>query len=408
MSENEIDDLLHRHAERVRVSAPPVESMVAAVRQRRRRTWVGAGAAAAVLTVVGATVLTLSGAPGEGPDRPVATGPTGATGATGAVTPDGFRVVGAAGIGVMVPEQWPDDDTWCGTPRSDTVVVDRGVTCLALVPRDRGVEEVEVVRERPQDFRATTTVEVGGVTAERQATSCEEGFGGRRAVRVCRGVLWIPSHDVGVVATSSTGDDERATGEVESMLQRVRLLTDQEVPVPGRHDGLDLAESAQDEWYREQLTRAGLAVEVVTRRDPGVPAGFLLDVQPRPGTVLAPGETVTMTVAAAPQGPLDEVHVGLNSDTAGWDTDFGEAEVRAGATVRLSVGDSIWAYAEGKRSGTLAGRLEGNSLAQDGWVDGPNHPHSWKAVRQGRTEVVLTITADGKKLEVGRVTVVVR
>lgn len=39
-------------------------------------------------------------------------------------------------------------------------------------------------------------------------------------------------------------------------------------------------------------------------------------------------------------------------------------------TIKLSVGDEIWAHATGKRVRTLAGKLDGSSLVVDGWKEG--------------------------------------
>ncbi len=69
----------------------------------------------------------------------------------------------------------------------------------------------------------------------------------------------------------------------------------------------------------------------------------------------------------------------------------------------MGVGDWIWTWAQGKRTGTL----DGTSLAVDPWR-GPNYPHAWKAVAPGHTKVTLTITADGQRIVLGTVTVVVR
>jgi hypothetical protein len=40
-----------------------------------------------------------------------------------------------------------------------------------------------------------------------------------------------------------------------------------------------------------------------------------------------------------------------------------DSQIRAGATIKLFVGDHIWAYARGRRASTLAGELDGTSLA---------------------------------------------
>lgn len=82
-----------------------------------------------------------------------------------------------------------------------------------------------------------------------------------------------------------------------------------------------------------------------------------------------------------------------------------DKQIRAAATIKLSVGDRIWAYADGKRAGTLAGELDGTSLMVHDWKEGPNYPHSWVAVSPGRTHVTLSIRADSKPVILGVVTV---
>jgi hypothetical protein len=122
------------------------------------------------------------------------------------------------------------------------------------------------------------------------------------------------------------------------------------------------------------------------------------------------GTVVTVTVVAEPRGPADEVDVGINS--VHWPEEvyhaLTDAQIRAGATIRLEVGDHIWAYARGKRASTLAGELHGTSLAINDCKKCPNYPHSWIAVSRGETRITLTITADSKPVVLGTVTVLVR
>jgi hypothetical protein len=126
--------------------------------------------------------------------------------------------------------------------------------------------------------------------------------------------------------------------------------------------------------------------------------------------MVRPGTVVTVTVVAEPRGPADEVDVGINS--VHWPEevyhDLDDSQIRAGATMKLYVGDQIWAYARGKRARTLAGELDGTSLAVSDCKKCPNYPHSWIAVSRGETMITLTITADGKPVVLGTVTVLVR
>jgi hypothetical protein len=85
-----------------------------------------------------------------------------------------------------------------------------------------------------------------------------------------------------------------------------------------------------------------------------------------------------------------------------------DSQIRAGATIKLFVGDHIWAYARGRRASTLAGELDGTSLAINACKKRPNYPRSWIAVSRGKTKITLTITAYGKPVVLSTVTVLVR
>jgi hypothetical protein len=117
-----------------------------------------------------------------------------------------------------------------------------------------------------------------------------------------------------------------------------------------------------------------------------------------------------MTVVAEHRGPADRVAVGMGSMSGAGDygAQLGDRGIRQGATLRLDVGDEVWAFASGPRAGTLAGELDGDALVVSDWVEGPNYPHSWVAVRPGGTTVTLTIEAEDRLVELGQVTVVVR
>jgi len=96
---------------------------------------------------------------------------------------------------------------------------------------------------------------------------------------------------------------------------------------------------------------AGLQAEVLTERRPGSKPGFVLGVNPGPGTVLEPGDVVTMTETAEPRGPADEVHVEINSIGPGDSMDYlglNDRQIRAGATIRIDLGATIWVYGDGK------------------------------------------------------------
>lgn len=399
MTDQTLSELLERAADRVGVGPPPTAALVdSASRVRRRRTLTfGLASAAAVAIVAGGTALLT--APGSAPSpQPPATSPT----PTAPVT--GQRLVGLGRAAIAVPQLWGTNLTGCaGVPTKDTVIIDVGVVPLCGAPAQLpGVESVEVSQGEPGfDFTADQSLMVDGVAAQRQATTCESDFGG---TRVCTGAVYIPSLNVSFRAQSSTG-----AADVDRILDGIQVVSDQ-VGVPGYQSiALNDRQGNSGEKYLEALREAGLVGEVRTRKVPGLDAGHLLEVSPQPGEMVAPGSVVTVTLAAEPEGPADEVNVGMtSSDAAGDDyKELEDAQIRGGTTIRLSVGDRIWAHASGRRASTLAGELTGSSLAVDDWKEGPNYPHSWVAVTSGRTTVTLTVTADGTPVVLGTVTVIV-
>ena len=392
MTDDHLSELLDRAAERVHVGPAPVDAMVgAADRARRRRALtLTLASAAAVVAVAGGTAALSSSDGAPGPQPPAAS-PTPV-----APAPD-TRLVGLGHAAIAVPQSWGTNVTRCGVPQQDTVVIDVGVVETCATPRPRGVESVDVTYGEPRfDFTADETFMVDGIEARRRATTCENDFGG---TRVCNGTAYLPSLGISFRAESST-----SAAEVDRILEQVRIVSDQ-VGVPGYQTLAVNQQGNSGEKYLDALREAGFTAEVRTKKMPGVTAGYVLGASPQPGTMLDPGSVVTVTVVAEPDGPADEVRVGMAAGEG--DTALEDAQIRAGATLEVAVGDRIWAYADGNRAGTLAGELDGSSLAVDDWKQGPNYPHSWVAVAAGRTTVTLTITAHGKPVALGTVTVIV-
>ena len=95
--------------------------------------------------------------------------------------------------------------------------------------RPNGVDSVEVTTgSRRFDFAADRQMTIDGVSADRQATTCETW----QAKEVCNGTVYIPSLNVSFRAASSTG-----AGEVDRILEQVRI-----VPRRGRRAGLRVRE----------------------------------------------------------------------------------------------------------------------------------------------------------------------
>jgi len=397
MTDRDLPELLDRLGERVQVGPPPIDDMVGhATRTRRRRTAavVAGGAATVALVLVVGSQLATTGTPQRpGPTEPVASPSTGEV-------PAGMRLVGIGHAAIAVPDDWGTNQTRCGTPVRDTVVIDVGAVESCGLIHIPAVDSVWIQEGGTwNQFGADEELEIDGVPAERQVTTCSAlGDGGQQ---LCSGTVHVPAEDVYFLASSTSRD------EVDRILARIRIVPDG-IGVPGFQEISMNQQGGAQEKYVARLEALGLDPVVRPRFVPAVDPGFVLEAVPVPGTMLAPGATVTVTVVAEPRGPADEVSIGMNSeDATGEFHDLTDEQIRAGATIRLGVGDRIWAYAHGRRSSTLAGTLDGTSLAVDDWTDGPNYPHSWQAVEPGRTTITLTITADGAPVTLGTVTVVV-
>lgn len=382
--------------------APTPDDLAGVARRRvtRRRRLDALGAVTVVVAVIAGVVVVGVNRTPDHLGRPPS--PAASVLEPSPVTaPPGTRLVGIGHAAVAVPDRWGTNQTQCRVPQQDTVVIDVGVFPACATSRPAGVESVELWQGRPRfDFAADETIEIDAVPAQKQRTTCGPGM---IKGTVCAGAVYLPSLKAGFRAESST-----SAAEVDRILSWIRIVPDA-VAVPGYQQLAADAQGNGQQQYLEVLQAAGLTVQVRTRKMPAVPAGLVLGISPAAGTVVAPGSVVTVTVVAEPEGPADEVRVGMNSeDTQGEYRDLDDAAIRAGATIRLGRADRIWAYADGKRAGTLAGQLDGESLAVDGWKAGPNYPHSWIAVTPGRTKITLTVTADGAPVVLGVVTVVVR
>jgi len=397
MTEVELPDLLDRLADRVDPAVPPIDDMLrTAGRVRRRRATLTLAGAVVAVGLVGVGVPLVSGLGSGDPGPSVASGPTGAR----EPVPDGMHLVAIGHAAIAVPDSWGTNVMRCGTPTQDTVVIDVGAVelCGFLTPQTFDSVWLEHGGPAQADYQAQTHYEIDGVPAERSKTTCQTVGNGAQA---CTGTVHVPAEDAYFTATSATADG------VDRILDRVRML-DGQVGVPGFQEAdLQDDQSRAQETYVESLRALGLEPKVVLESHPGMQPGFVLGVEPGAGTVVEPGSTVTVTATAPPNGPADEVQVGVNSlhGEMGYQ-DLTDEQVRAGATIRLKVGDTIWAYADGKRAGTLVGELDGSTLAISTWAADPNLPHSWKVVSAGTTTVTLTITADGKRVVLGTVTVV--
>jgi hypothetical protein len=317
--------------------------------------------------------------------------------------PTGYRFVGLRHAAIAVPTDWGTNATQCGTPMKNTVIIDVfAVRDCAIAPKPE-VDSVELrTGAAASDFRADRTFTIDGVAAEQSRTTCSDSSGARRAH--CSGAVRIPSVQADFLAESWA---DAAT--VDTILSRIRILPDR-VAVPGFRTLAGEQGARSGQLYQDQLRAAGLAVRVRTRHIPALDGGHVLDVSPAPGTVLRPGDVVETTISATPRGPADEINVEMNSEDADnhhFHT-LTDEQIHRGATITVPVGGRVWAYAFGHRHTTLAAQLQGTSLSPSTWKLDPNKGHSWTATKRGTTRITLTITANGHRVTLGVVRVVVR
>jgi PASTA domain len=398
MTDHDLSELLERLASRTSVSSPPSQEMLAAgTRARRRRTtWGVLGAAAAVAVVAGGLAAVTLGSEPAPVDEPAASD-------TPYTPPTGTRLVGIGHLAVAVPEAWATNELRCGTPVKDTVVVDVTFieTCAFLAPEP--FDSVWLREGAPGMFEPDGEAEVDGLPAQRQATTCTDY---PNDTTICRGALFVPSENASFEAQSAT---KRGVEEILSWIHLARGL----VAVPGFQTAdMDHQDDDSGEHYRTELTRLGFATQTVTRKVPGAKPGYVLEVSPGPGTMLEPGATITVTEVAEPEGPADEVSVGLNSLGPGDSMDYRsleDAQIRAGGRVVVPLGGSVWIYPLTERpDGRIHGEVTGDALELDPRTEGPNVGRTWNAVQPGTATLTVVLDSDGRRYVIGTVTVVVR
>lgn len=277
MTDSKLTDLLERTAARTPVGPPPLDTLYAgAARRRRRRTGLVAAAVAVAAVIGGSTVLT-----SRGPTGPL-------TSPTPAPVPPATRLVGFGHAAIAVPADWPTNRSQCGTPQQDTVQIDDpSAARFCMSRRPSGVDSVELSGTPTIGFRADETLVIDGMQAQRQRTSCLDGW---QEARVCSGAVGIPALKVWFRAESSTG-----AAEVDRMLARVEI-TPGRSGVPSYRSLARTVQGTLAADYAVVLRRAGLKVQYRTEKSPSYPHGLILGVSPAPGTMLAPGSTVTVTV----------------------------------------------------------------------------------------------------------------
>lgn len=220
--------------------------------------------------------------------------------------PAGMRWVGEAGVVVAVPDWWSVGETRCGVPAETTVYADAAATYECADPVvARTVREVSHLGvldatccTGEQELRGMVPVPGRDDLVERPG--CAAWLPGE-----CRHLFAVSGTDV--VFAVTTRDDAGATWQ--EIRDSARTLPAHLTTVPlsaagHRRTPAWGAEPPAADDYAEALRAAGLEVERETaeREDDGgdygqFVTGSLLEVAPRPGSVVERGATVTLTVS---------------------------------------------------------------------------------------------------------------
>ena len=296
MNDDNATRLLNQLADRVPVGPAPVEHVIRSgqrARVHRRRTTVLAVAASVALVLVGGIGVRQLLQPG-GRVAPVA-GPD-ATAAPAA--PAGTRLVGIGHAAIAVPEGWGTNQTTCGKPTSNTVVIDQGVVPLCATTLPQTVSDVRLQvspdLSNSPEFTIAAPINIDGVTARKTALQCtSEGSLASHRYRLCTQSLWIEQEQALFTVTSPHART------VRRLLDSVRV-DEGYVAVPLTYN----QESVRDAQSFVEAARAeGLQVQTRFDRTSTSPKGWIVGVDPAVGSMLKPGATVHVTVSsgAAPQ-----------------------------------------------------------------------------------------------------------
>jgi len=283
MDAQQLIDRLEERATEIPVGPPPVALMRARARRHRQGRVAILASAAAVAAIAGGLAWQGGGGADDGSRTPNASDAP----ADPDTPADGFRYVGIGDVVAAVPQDWATNKTDCGTPQADTVVIDQGVTCLALVPRPADVDSLAI---QPTfdglDTAGWTRIEVAGQEALRSPVSRQDG--------VVRQTVVVPDRDVSFVAESSSAD---GASVVADLLDGITLLREH-TTVPAFQDlGYDADPAPMVDAYVDRLAELGVAAEVAQRNGRGLDAGTVLGTDPAVGSVVAPGDTVRVVVA---------------------------------------------------------------------------------------------------------------
>src|SRR4051812_35869405 len=285
--EEQLKETLTRVAGQVPEARRLGDKAVTQVHRRRKFTaiWSGAlaaGLAAAVVVVIAVLAQTSTPTPLPGPE-PLAR----------LDVPAGSRLVGLNHVAVAVPREWGTNQTRCGVPQEDTVVIDQDAVELCMVPRPPRVDSISLTAGQPPelfgqhvDDGSVLHFDISGVPAVGTPTVCDDPQSLGPASG-CSAIVYVPSEDVTVRIESTTDADV-----VNHFVQQIYVVPDR-VAVPGYLSADNRAQSRAQHVYVQQLRDAGLAPRLRYAPARGWHQGFVTGVEPGVGTMLSPGATVT-------------------------------------------------------------------------------------------------------------------
>jgi hypothetical protein len=280
MDQQQLIDRLEERVVGIPVGVAPVDAMRAAVRRRRRgRATVLAAVVACVALATGLAAWQLAGG---GPQTPVPSAPLGKD-----LPPAGYRYVGLGNAVIAVPEDWGHREIKCATVDGDLISMMGGTTCLAAASRRSEVESIQVRQLVPavDDIEGWVEGEVDGEQAYRSPLESHND--------VITGAVYVPAYDAVFVARSTSA---AAASVVEERLGGIAMLRAHTVLPQFEDLALDEGTEPMMDAYAARLRDLGLSVEVAYQPALGE-LGTVLAVDPPVGTIVAPGDTITVTAS---------------------------------------------------------------------------------------------------------------
>ena len=322
-------------------------------------------------------------------------------------------VLGFEHVVLPLPGTWTESDFECGVPQSDTVqyaLAGIGPGCDPPIPV-AGIETVTIgqflgrgseLQEDPNRYRLT----IDGLDARRDRVRCvpakefylSQGGG----ADVCSASLWFPSLDSFITVTSTTSGET-----VNDLLDRAEVDPDRFV-VPHPSFYFNMFQEKSGEEYARVLREAGIATTVLERRSSS-DQGYAEEVSPKPGTVLRPGGTATVTVSGPVLPRAEQFGFGVftRPESTYGEQSAGGEQGDPSRALKVGPGDRLnGEFTGGDQQADLRVELVGSSLA----VQKPNEPgirYSWRAVGRGVTTLNFTAVANGTRRTVGSVVVTV-